>query len=84
MELHDQAEKLRRQVAEESDPEDPQTYEGLKASVAVLYHMAEDVAALAARSACRSRLKEWSGNVAGYLKDVCFHHDIDIPEEDNE
>lgn len=70
MTIHDQAENLRKQVADAStDPEDDDTYDGLKASVGRIAVMARDLG-------CPSSL-------IGYLADVCRHHDIEIKGEDD-
>lgn len=79
MALHDQAEELRRQVAEDSDPEDAQTYDGLKASVAAV---CRDARAMRETSSLTQTISRMS-DLVGYLGDICNYHDIDIPEDDD-
>lgn len=83
--IHDQAEQLRKAVADVPDPEDSIDYPGLKKSVGRIARMARD---LHGRTANRGGvqitppgIRRLIANLAGYLTDACSVHDIDIPEE---
>lgn len=80
----DQAENLRKQLADASTegPEDDETYEALKVSVGEitreglgLLRMFEQGEITFKALDCAAR------SLVGYLRDVCGHHDIEIPED---
>ena len=63
------------------DPEDSIDYEGLKASVGRLTRQAYDVNRRAFHAEVPRRCQDDIRHLAGYLRDVCGFHDIEIPEE---
>jgi hypothetical protein len=81
MALHHQAEQLRQAIA--TDPEDAQTYEGLKASVARIARDARelrDVVDAMLDNRCEP-VEVRALQLSGYLADVCNYHDIEIAVE---
>lgn len=80
MSIHDQAAKLGQDVGDVPDPEDSIDYDGLKASVARIARLSRDLQN--ASAVCRViSVQRQATELAGYLTDVCFVHDVDIPEQ---
>ncbi len=81
--IHDQAAKLRKDVGDVPDPEDSIDYDGLKASVGKITRDALDWLDFAFASN-NAGMQRPAIDLAGYLRDVCSVHDIEIPEADDD
>lgn len=84
MSIHDQAENLRKQVADASTegPEDDQTYGALKVSVGRATRDLLDLLDCTYNEAVtREGIRRLTADVARYCKDICGGHDIEIPKE---
>jgi hypothetical protein len=68
-------------VPDVPDPEDSIDYGGLKESVARIARDAIDLFDVASDLPPGSGVYVPADNLAGYLRDVCSVHDIDIPED---
>lgn len=71
-------------VGDVPDPEDAMTYDGLKASVGRITREMIDLSKMMqCHVSISDALRRQTRLVTGYLADVCNHHDIDIPEDDD-
>lgn len=79
--LHDKLKALHADASTEG-PEDEETYAALKVSVGRITRMAMDLLYLSQNDAVTPYGVECQAvAVDGYLRDVCGHHDIEIPED---